>query len=316
MKSQQTWRARELLLLTVAIVFVLVLHANIPFISIASLGQAVWSMGFSQSIANGPWYSVHAVDIGIPHVAAISFGLSGVWPASLLIRLGLHPADAYASIAALWVLIAFFSAMNLSRALGDGVTRPLAILGATAWITMPMIWAHSGYSMLSFGMALLPFYYSAPIKLFWGESKFQENYKQILFNYVFKALIAVFMDGYTFMMFAVGASLLLVYALISRQSGRRFLLVTALPVHIFSFALAYLLYCTYIGEFYSSHNPIDLFRGWGVDLSFLIIPSRGVLWLPDMLGLSLSRSEAIYFGDASVWMTTFALPVLIFGMVG
>ena len=40
-----------------------------------------------------------------------------------------------------------------------------------------------------------------------------------------------------------------------------------------------------------------------------------MLWLPDLLGLSLKRTDELYFGDASVWVTTFALLVLLLGLV-
>lgn len=45
------------------------------------------------------------------------------------------------------------------------------------------------------------------------------------------------------------------------------------------------------------------------------MPTTGILWLPDLLGFSVSRSDAVYFGDYSVWSTTFALPLLIAGLL-
>ena len=37
--------------------------------------------------------------------------------------------------------------------------------------------------------------------------------------------------------------------------------------------------------------------------------------MPDLLGFSLKRTDALYFGDDSVWVTTFALPVLVLGLL-
>src|SRR3546814_14113652 len=112
------------------------------------------------------------------------------------------------------------------------------------------------------------------------------------------------------MMFAVGASILLLYSLIMRPEIRTTLIKTAFPTHIASFLFAYVLFSTYIGQSSFSPQPLDAFRGWGLDLSFLAIPTQGILWLPDLLGLSLERSHVLYFGDSSVWKTTYALPIL------
>src|SRR3546814_110138 len=101
-----------------------------------------------------------------------------------------------------------------------------------------------------------------------------------------------------------------------RPEIRTTLIKTAFPTHIASFLFAYVLFSTYIGQSSFSPQPIDAFRGWGLDLSFLAIPTQGILWLPDLLGLSLERSNELYFGDSSVWKTTYALPILLFGLAG
>jgi hypothetical protein len=123
------------------------------------------------------------------------------------------------------------------------------------------------------------------------------------------------MDGYTFMMFACAASILLLYSLLVRPEVRSVLIKIAAPVHVGSFALAYALYSIYVGRSNFETHSIDFFRGWGLDLSFIAIPTKGVLWLPDLLGMSVKRTDELYFGDGSVWLTTFALPVLLFGLL-
>jgi hypothetical protein len=47
-----------------------------------------------------------------------------------------------------------------------------------------------------------------------------------------------------------------------------------------------------------------------------VIPSQGVSWLCDWLHLSMPRSDQEFFGDASVWMTTFSAPLLLIGAIG
>lgn len=296
---------------SLAIAFVLFVQAAVPFLMIPTLGQAVWTTGFSQSLANGPLFDFHAHDFGIPRPAAIAFGLAGAWPASLLIRVGLHPADAYAGMAALWLGLAMFSACQIARRFG--ATRSIALLGAVTWMTMPIIWAHADYSMLSLGIALLSFYFLAAFRLFLIESEATRIAPTAIALYFVAAIISVFMDGYTFMMFATGASILLLHSLITRPEIRTALIKVALPTHVASFALAYVLFSAHIGKSSFDGHQIDFFRGWGLDLSFIATPTKGLLWLPDLLGFSLKRTDELYFGDESVWMTTFSLPVLLFG---
>ncbi|MBB3612397.1 hypothetical protein [Rhizobium sp. BK602] len=300
------WTMRESVFAILSLVWVLLLHGAVPFLMMPTLGQAVWATGFAQSFANGSLLDLHAHDFGLPIPSAIAFGLSGALPASWLIRLGLHPADAYAGMAAFWLTLAFCSAYLIARL--RGATRSVSILCAVTWTSMPVIWAHAGYSMLSLGIALLPFYFLAAFRLFRFDAAAGPISATMLYPLV--AFISVFMDGYTFVMFAAGSSLLLGYCLVTDAGKRSDLLTRALPVHIVSFALAYLAFATYIGRYSYEQNSIDFFRGWGLDLSFVVIPTKGMHWLLDMIGASKSRTNATYFGDYSVWKTTFALPII------
>ncbi|NTJ61623.1 hypothetical protein G6M50_01415 [Agrobacterium rhizogenes] len=300
------WTVQEVIFAVLAGAWVLLLHGAVPFLMTPTLGQAIWASGFAQSLANRGWLNIYAHDFGIPLPAAIAFGLSGALPMSWLIRLGLHPADAYAGVFALWLMIAFCSAYLICRSLG--MVRALSILAAIAWMGMPIIWAHANYSMLSLGIGLLPFYFLAALRLF--RLEMAVNRVSAASFYFLAALISIFMDGYTFVMFAVGSSILLGYSLLSEGRKRRDLLTKALPVHIASFLLAYIAFAAYIGRYSYEQSPIDFFRGWGLDLSFALVPTKGMYWLLDKSGLSVARSDELYFGDASVWKTTFALPTI------
>jgi hypothetical protein len=306
------WSNPERLLAAGAVAFMLVLHGAVPFLMMPTVGQALWSMGFAQSFANGSLATLHAHDFGLPAPAAIAFGLAGAWPASLLIRLGLGPADAYTAMAALWLLVAFAAAFRIGRMFG--ADRGASLIGALAWTGMPVVWAHAGYSMLSLGIALLAFYFLAALRLFLGAPGARAIPRRAIALYALAAVIAVFMDGYTFAMFATGASILLVVLALSRSRFHPTLLRVALPVHLASFALAYALYGAYIGRLNFDPQPLDTFRGWGLDLAFAAIPSRGTHWLPDLFGLSVKRSAATYFGDESAWVTTFSLPLIVAGL--
>lgn len=292
--------------------FILFVNGAVPFYAIPTLGQAIWTTGFSQSFINENILTIYANNIGVPTPAAIAFGLAGAWPIGLLINLGLHPADAYSSVAVLWLGVAYFSAYKISRFFGG--KSIVSILMAGLWLTMPTIWKHAGYSMVSWGIALLSFYYYRAIKLLLNESKVSLKIIYLILSYIIATIISVFMDGYSFVMFVVGVSILIVYVYLFMPQYRRNILTVSIPTHIVSVISAYYLYTSYIGK--SSFNPasIDFFRGWGLDLSFIAIPSKDILWLFDILGLSVRRTTELYFGDASVWVTTFSLPIILVGI--
>lgn len=293
-------------------VFVCVVNGAIPFVAIPTLGQAMWSIGFAQSFANESIFTIHALNIGIPKPAAISFGLSGVYPASIFIRMGMHPVDAYALMNVMWLSIAFYGCWSI--AIRWGISPPVSALLAVSWLTMPMIWWHASYSLLLLGIALLPFYSYMALNLF---EYFDASSRSRMYNYItyqLTVIIAVFMDGYSFMMFATSASILGLYALFKFKDRRKILLYVRLPIHAISFSVAYALYAYYVGKLEFSVSSVDFFRGWGVDLNFLVIPPAGIHWLWDQLGLSIWRSNIEQFGDASVWLSTFAIPLLLLAL--
>lgn len=291
------------------------LHGAVPFVAMPTLGQAVWTTGFSTSFANTSLFAIHAGNIGIPEPAAIAFGLAGAYPASIFIHLGLHPADAYAAMAMFWFGIAFLGAYRIARYFGLHVLP--AVLASIAWITLPIISGHSGYSMLSMGIALLPAYFYAMIHLMdagsstlWAKSK-----KGVV--YLLACLVAVFMDGYTFMMFAVGASLIIFFCFFfyKQKNKKTFIATFVFPIHIIGLFISYYAYTSYIGTSSFQASPLANFRGWGADLTFFITPPHGVIWLWDSLGMSVGRTRGQYFGDASTWNTTFALPIVLLSVV-
>lgn len=296
----------------VALLFILAVNGALPFLTSPTLGQAVWTTGFSQSFLNQALSTIYSHNFGIPEPAAIAFGLAGAFVTAVLMAAGLHAADAYSAMIAFWLIIAFFSAFKLARFVS--VPPYLAVLSALAWCTMPMVWNHAGYSMVSTGIALLPLYLLAALWLFNGTqaiaaSAYHKILKIFLF-YLAVCLLAVFMDGYTFMMFACGASIIAVWSFFKETASIK-QYSYRLSIHILSFGIAYVLYALYLGKPQFEASPIDFFRGWGVDIAFWLIPSAGVHWIPDLLGLSNLRSGAQFFGDSSVWVTTFALPVIL-----
>jgi len=279
----------------------LAINGTIPFVTLPTLGQVVWTMGFAQSMAaQAPW-ALHAIHFGAPAPAAIAFGLAGAFPASLLLRLGFHASDAYALMACGWLTVAFLGARRMACALGAESVP--ATLAALCWLGMPMVWMHSGYSMLSFGMALLPAYYLATWKLL------SHVTARTVVAYLAACIVAVFMDGYTFMMFATATFAHLATAL-AHGPWRRTLAKATIPVSVSGLVLAYVLYSIYIGKSQFDAAPIDIFRAFGADLAYFVIPTTGIQWLPDLIGATADRRAASLFGDYSVWTTTFVLPIV------
>ncbi|SHJ01087.1 hypothetical protein [Desulfofundulus thermosubterraneus] len=310
-RTRTNWKAIAVFMLALA--FVLFLHGAVPFVAVPTLGQAVAATGYSQSFVNESLFSIYAKNFGLPDPAPALCGLVVLYPAGFLIAAGLHPADAYAAMAALWLAVSFFGAWRIG--LMFGLRAPLAAVGAVLWMSMPVVWAHACYSMLSLGIGLLSFYFWAALRIFTLLPTDRVDAICSAALYVAVCLIAIFMDGYSFMMFAVGSSLLAAYVFIRFAERRRHLLVFAFPLHVVGLGLAYALYAVYVGKPQFEPAPLDFFRGWGVDLTFLAIPTKGMHWLWDALGLSMPRSDREFFGDASVWMTTFSIPVILVGLV-
>lgn len=310
------WALTPLLLVS-AWGLMLVMHGTVPFLLSPTLGQAVWSTGFSQSFVNQSLWTVYATNFGAPEPAAMAFGLPGAWLAALYIQLGLQPPDAYSAMVASWMTLAMGSAYAMARHFS--VKPALAVLAALGWMSMPVTWAHADFSMLSIGIALLPMYFFCSLKLFQQCAPTDDDPvgNHILWKlaYPLVCIVAVFMDGYSFMFFAVGASLLGGWWWWeANPAGRKHLALIALPLHILGLLVAYLLYGAFVGKSGYSAAPLDFFRGWGADLTFFARPTQGMHWLPDALGWSVARSDQQYFGDASVWITTFCIPVVVGGI--
>ncbi|MCL7929593.1 hypothetical protein [Halomonas llamarensis] len=292
----------------------LVVHGALPGISVPTLGQANWMLGFAESMAQNGLFSVYATHFGGPEPAPIAFGLAGAWPTALGLRLGLAPENAFTAMYVAWLGVAFYGAYRVAR---HYRVRPgLALLAASAWLTLPMVWWHSQYSTLALGIALLPAYHGVLLAVInaRGQGSAARWGRYVL--YLAMAIIAVFMDGYTFMMAACGTSLLLLSHLWYSRAHWWAEATRLLPLHGIAFALAYLLFSRYIGQSHFDGASLAFFRGWGMDLTYLLRPSAGISWLWDTLHLSQVRDIKHHFGDNSVWNTTFLLPLLIVAALG
>jgi hypothetical protein len=290
----------------------LFVNGAVPMLATPTLGQAASMMGYAQSFANQHWYSLHAHAFGYPVATALATGLPLAWVAGWAVRLGAGAADAYSLATALWITVGYVGAHRFARMCGARAYLPA--LSAAAWMSLPMVWAHQGYSSLGLGLAMLPLYVSSAMAVLdSGAVRLPQRFPVAVW-FIGLCLVAIFMDGYTFMMFGVAAAILFVFRLATDHQGRVHLLKFAVPVYVVGFIAAFLVYSHYVGRSGFESAPLDFFRGWGLDVTFLGMPPSGEFWLWDGLGWAQPRSEARYFGDASVWTTTFALPLAVAGI--
>lgn len=281
--------------------FFLVLYGALPSIGMPTLGQALWSSSFAQSFANHGLFDFYADNIGAPGSAAMAFGLAGAWVQSLLIRIGLFPADAYSLMYALWITVAYAAAYNL--ALRFCANRKLSLIAAIAWIGMPVCWGHTAFSMLALGVLLLPLYFLSVVRLCDSANEALREYISKATFHCLCCILAVFMDGYTFMMFAVGSLSLTGLRFILDKDARLVLLKKCMPVHLCSFAFAYIFYTYYVGASYADGNYNGYFSFTGLNLFSLLVPQQGASWIFDILNLGVPST-----GDIRI--TAFSAPIL------
>lgn len=290
------------LLAAVALFFGLFVNGALPGFMAPTTGQAIWTLGFAQSFANG--FSIYATNFGLPNPAPISFGLAAAVPMAMFLKIGIPPADAYALTFAMWLTVAFYGAYRFVRLIG--ARRGISLMCAVLWLTLPVIWKHSDYSMVSLGMALLPAYFYSALRLV----RYDCNLPSFLLFFV-AALSSVFMDGYSFMMFASGTAVFLAFAFGLHWRERRELLLKSIPMVAIGFTSSYVMYAIYIGRTGFGGEDLNFFRAFGTNVEFFLIPTRGILLVPDLFGLSVTREVTAYFGDGSVFNCSFALLLIV-----
>ncbi|MGN6090852.1 MAG: hypothetical protein ACTHOL_00750, partial [Luteibacter jiangsuensis] len=295
-----------------ALAFACSLFSAIPGVALPTLGQAIWATAFAESYAHQGILAVHAVDFGLPAPAAIAFGLSGTFVQGQLIRFGFAPMDAYSAMVASYLALALFGAALLARSFG--ASRGLSLILCAIWLTLPIGWGHVNYSMVALGFVLLPFYMYAVVALLASDT-LGKQIGSALFMMV-NCTLSAFMDGYTFIMFAVGTAILWSVHVATRKSDRLRALLFALPCIALAFGTAYLLYSAFIGGNEYATSSLDMFRAMGVDITMLMAPTRGTLWAWNILHLGVTRNPERFWGDGSIWATAFVLPLLLTGVAG
>lgn len=292
----------------------ILVYNAVPGWTVPAMGQPLWVTTFAQSIANQHLLALTSNNTGLPLPAAMSFGLPGALLLAPLLWIGLTPPVAYALACCVWLAVAFAGAMRLTRRFGVSARR--AALLATVWLCLPMIWAHASYSMLSIGLALLPAYLVPVFDATRAYGSAPRRTKATLFARLAAAgIVSAFMDGYSFVMYAAVSMVILLAAANESRRNRVPIPWSGIWLQVCALVLAGLCYRLYIGHSHYWVAPLSAFRGWGADIAFMVRPSIGESWVADALHLGASRDVDTFFGDRSVWETTFVLPLLLAAML-
>lgn len=292
-----------------SVLLVCIFFGAVPFLMAPDSQHGLWWMGFAQSYANQSFPAIYANNFGFPQSAPLGTGLSGAVVASILIRIGFYPGNAYALMSALYLAVAFWGAYRMAKLFCPAATASLLL--AFLWLSNALIWGHTPHGAVSLGVALLPFCLFAAAA-YWSKPKAPPAGTAFL---AFACLLEVFMDEHAFVMFACGTLVVAIFTYLKRrreEPAAKNALLTQAAVCVASFLVAYILYYLYAGGLVTpNRGEMGAFRAFGADIGYLIAPTKGVYAFFDLFGLGANRTVARLFGDPSVWSTAFLLPALI-----
>lgn len=298
-----------------AVGFVTTCFGFIPFYTFV-LGIPLWQLGFAEGLVESGFLH-YPQAMGQPVGAPIVFGAPFSYVTAVFIKLGLQGPDAYGFCSILFLCCALAGFVWLVHRLGgDTVT---GILGGTAYLTLPFVWYHAHYGALAYAFALLPTYF---VIAWWtldtttGESTFTAKAAATL-AFLLTAVFAAFMDGYTFIMFFVVASIMVIAELIPLVKNQQLRpVIRTLIVFSMAFSTAAVLYIAYVPANQYPLPPLSVFRAMGVDLYTTLIPKKGVYFIYDLLGYSQSYSSNDFYGDQSAITANFLGLSAILGIAG
>lgn len=269
-----------------------------PGLSASTFG-ALSETGYAQCLSNG-WHEGMAgcfTNLGQPLGGVRATGLPGVALAAAVF--GWDGAITFGEmqfVSALFTTIAFCGAVLLFRRMTD--SKWVALLGAVVYLLGPIVSQQGSYGALRTGYALLPFYLLVDSGLFGLEGKRWRVRGAILVAVILVRVFAVLCDGYSFVM---SSGLALCFYCVSGLSARRLGTAgVAIAAYLVACAIAYGSYFLFVpgGQSGLGVMPIDFFRGQGVDLYTVLVPSP-LFWVYRSLGAVFDFPAAAAFGDGS-----------------
>lgn len=297
----------DLVVVFIALSYVLVLNGAVPGLMNPDYSLAIFHNAFSYSFLNEGLGNVYAVNFGYPTPSPSPFGLPQSYLAAIFIALGMHGSDAYTLMMGLHLTVGFMAFVWLAHLLK--INMHVAIVAAVLWFSLPIVRAHEGFGPIIAGIALLPLYWAASLSLSMDDGLRRKRLLKA-FCFFFLVLYALFTDGYTFMMFALMSSVMLLFdsSPISGRWKRRLVLAT---IWVLSFGGAYIIYAAYIGGPGYGKYPTNVYVYFSSALAYLALPNKGESLIADKLGWSVARTSETHFGDPTVWTTSFSAPLLM-----
>jgi hypothetical protein len=236
------------------------------------------------------WCHAYGQPLGYPFLSSGPLAFAG-W--AFMAVTGLGSFAGYVFAGALFDAIALAGGYGLLRLLGTG--RVVALIGAVAYLLSPTVVGMGGFGGTFSGVALLPAY--ALLDL-WLIRAFERGDRTVIAvvaaGYVAAKTCALFMDGYSFVFWALISAALWAWPVSRPGVPMRRRLVQA-GVVVGASAVAVAAYRIYVPAV-ADPSPMDVFRSMGLDLTTVVQPTHYV-WLFDLVGATSNHSAL--WGDGT-----------------
>lgn len=279
---------------------------------LAASSQAVLGdTGYAQCLSNGWRHGAPGctANLGQPSGGVYPFGLPTTALAAALFGWdGVVSFGEMQFVPVLFSTIAYGAAILFFRRLSGSLW--IGLFGAVLYLLAPIVSQQGVYGALRTGYALLPGYLLLDGLLLDTGGKRARTVAMIVVAVVLVRVFALLCDGYSFVM-SSGLALCL-FAMSALQTRRVARAGFAIGVYTMACAIAYGVYflCVPGGQAGLGTMPIDFFRGQGVDIYTLLVPSP-LFWLYEASGLAFTFPVAAAFGDGSNVAYNFAGYVLL-----
>lgn len=282
----------------VALALVLLAFQEWPGLS-ASSHVTMSEAGYAQCISNGwrdyVWGCIN--NLGQPSGGVRVFGLPvNAITAALFGWDGSVSYDEAQFVSAMFTTLAFVGAWLFFRRLSGSIW--IGLLGAVLYLIAPIVSQQGSYSTLRIGYALLPLYFLVDSYLIELKRMRWSVCSALVLGVVALRVFALLCDGYSFVMSCGLAFSFFAVSLLDRK--RRSAATMAVVIYFAACACAYAAYFLFVPEGQAGLGtmPIDFFRGQGVDLYTMLVPSS-LFWTYDALGMVFDISKAAAYGDGS-----------------
>lgn len=224
-------------------------------------------------------------NIGYPGGYQSATGGPPRWLASLFQWLG---ADVVNASRLVWLVVLGLSFWGARRFFARVTTvGPLAWFGTVAFLVSPIVAAQGGYGPMQLGFMLVPVYLLMDLRVAEGldGSLGRRALAGRMVSLIVVRTLGLMIDPYSFIVALVGVVVFwLVWAIRALRSARARQVLVAAAVVVVSVIVAYVLYGSSVETAGFKVVPLDYFRGSGVDLYALVVPSTSV-WLDAFIGL-------------------------------